>query len=91
MVETTLGLSVLKVTVAAALGLFAVRLAARRAAAVRHAVLLMTFVALAAIPIVAAVAPPYFIRVEYRHVAEWRHSLARRSHGSSEPDVLAPE
>jgi beta-lactamase regulating signal transducer with metallopeptidase domain len=64
MLEATLGLSVLKVTVAAALGLLAVRLAARCAAATRHAVLVMTFVALAAIPIVAAVAPPYFISVE---------------------------
>jgi uncharacterized protein (TIGR03435 family) len=65
MVESTLGLSVVKVTLAAALGLLAVRLAARCAAAVRHAVLVTTFVALAAIPIVAAVAPPYFVRIEY--------------------------
>jgi uncharacterized protein (TIGR03435 family) len=65
MVDATLGLSVLKVTFAAALGLLAVQLAARSAAAVRHAVLVATFVALAAIPIVAPVAPPYFVSVEY--------------------------
>jgi uncharacterized protein (TIGR03435 family) len=63
MLEATLGVSVLKVTVAAALGLLAVRLAARCAAATRHVVLVMTFVALAAIPIVAALAPPYFVSV----------------------------
>jgi uncharacterized protein (TIGR03435 family) len=57
MLEATVGLSVLKVTLAATLGLLAVRFSTRRAASVRHAILTATFAAFAAIPIVAAVAP----------------------------------
>lgn len=65
MVSATLALTLLKVTLAAALGLLAVRLATHRAAALRHAVLLTTFVALAAIPVVTGVAPSYLVSVEY--------------------------
>lgn len=57
MLEETIGLSVLKVTMAAALGLLGVHVSNRAAASVRHAILAVTFAAFAAIPIVASLAP----------------------------------
>ena len=91
MALATLGLSLLKVTLAAALGLLAVRFAARCAAAVRHAVLVTTHVAVAAIPILAAVAPPYVVSVEYRYVAEQRHRHGISARASQHRDCRAVE
>ena len=65
MLEATVGLSVLKVTLAAALGLLAARVSNRGAASVRHAILAMTFAAFAAIPTVAAIAPRYVVTLAY--------------------------
>lgn len=65
MLEATAGLSVLKVTLAAALGLLAVRVSKRGAASVRHAILASTFAAFAAIPIVASIAPRYVVTVAH--------------------------
>ena len=59
MLEATAGVLVLKVTLAAALGLLAVRVSNRGAASVRHAILALTFAAFAAIPIVAFLVPRY--------------------------------
>ena len=59
MLEAIVGWSVLKVTLAAALGLLAVRASTRGAASVRHAILTVTFAAFAAIPAVASIAPRY--------------------------------
>jgi uncharacterized protein (TIGR03435 family) len=61
MLEATIGLSVLKVTLAAALGLLAVRVSNRGAASVRHAILAVTFGAFAAIPTVGSIAPRYVV------------------------------
>ena len=68
MLEATVGLSLLKVTLAAALGLLAVRASNRGAAAVRHAILAWTFAAFAAIPIVASIAPRYLVTLAH---ASW--------------------
>jgi uncharacterized protein (TIGR03435 family) len=89
MVLATLGLSLLKVTLAAALGLLAVWLAARGAAAVRHALLVSTYVAVAAMPILAAVAPPYFVSVEY---GMWRQnaSVVETELGHPSTAILSP-
>ena len=65
MLEATVGLSVLKVTLAAALGLLGVRASKRAAASVRHAILAVTFAAVAAIPIVASIAPRHVVTLAH--------------------------
>lgn len=73
MALTTVALLVVKTTLVAALGCLAVRVMRRRPAAVRHAVLVMTFAALAAMPLVSAVAPP--LRIDVGHDA-WASDTA---------------
>jgi uncharacterized protein (TIGR03435 family) len=63
------GLIVVKVTVVAALGLVAARLARRGRAAVRHALLTVTFGATLVLPIVSIVAPPFHITVPVGEVS----------------------
>src|ERR1035438_2524228 len=61
-------LIVVKVTVVAALGLVAVWLARRNRAAVRHALLTVTFGATLVLPIVSIVAPPFQVALPVREV-----------------------
>ena len=65
MLEETVALSLLKVTLAAALGLLGVRVSNRAAASVRHAILAVTFAAFAAIPIVASIAPRHVVMLAH--------------------------
>ena len=65
MLEETVGLSVLKVTLAAGFGLLGVHVSHRAAASVRHAILAVTFAAFAAIPIVGSIAPRHVVTLAH--------------------------
>ena len=63
MATATLGLFVLKLTLTTVLGLFVLLAAARASAAIRHRIVVATFVALAALPVAAAALPPIVVPV----------------------------
>jgi uncharacterized protein (TIGR03435 family) len=73
---SSLGLIVIKVTIVAALGLAAAWQARRSRAAVRHAVLAVTFSAMLVLPIASLIAPPLRVPVSVAEVSREAWPLA---------------